>query len=440
MPAARFFIRLGLILIAVGLAAWVALQSTPNVHPDELAHIDAFHYYETAWWPPAVGDARLYYDGYGWSRVFYGETVYWIYGRLATAFGLATPAYTFSTLAQPTFRVYRLLNVALWALTLSLLFFRRSETGYATKVALTMLCIPQILYTFSYANSDAWGISTSIFLFLAALACSRRAPATWTARQAAWIGGLGGLVLSAKTPYLLTILLPAALLAYPALQAWRRKEVPLRGLLAFAALAGLVAGLIAAPLKVIYPLTQPDYEAHRQAVIEARAVEGFKPSNPSNPNLNLAGRGMTPLQMLRTTPWLLMSTASFYGVFGSLNIWGPRWVYALAALCALLLVSITARRVASAWHALSVQDRLIYALSPLVLLANTAAALARSLLVDFQPQGRYFFASLVPIAVLLLGPTLPPTGKLARWQTVLTTGMLLLALVFMIDIALTARW
>jgi len=440
IPAAHFALRLGLILIASAIATWMALQSAPNVHPDELAHIDAFHYYETAWWPPAAGDERLYYDGYGMSRVFYGEMVYWVYGRIAAAFGLHTRASAPGNLQMQTFRVYRLFNVALWAITLASLFFGKSTSGYATRVGLVLLCIPQVLYTYSYANSDAWGISTSIFFFLAALACSRRAPAAWNARHVAGIGILSGLILSAKTPYLIALLLPATLLVYPAIQAWRRREVSFRKLLALAALAGLAAALIAAPLKVIYPLTQADYQARLQAAAEVKAVEGFKPSNPSNPNLNLAGHGVTLLTMLRTTPWLLMSTASFYGVFGILNIWGPRWIYGLAALCALLLMAITARRVSFHWHQLPLPDRLIYALSPLVLLANTAAALAHSLRVDFQPQGRYFFASLVPIAVLLLGPALPPSDRLVQQQTILSGGLLLLALIFLVDVGLTANW
>ena len=76
----RTYIPLALLgfLISVSIAL-----NTNSYHPDERMHIDAFCYFERQWWSPPVNSNEVIYSPYGWSRVYTGEVVYQVYGRLS---------------------------------------------------------------------------------------------------------------------------------------------------------------------------------------------------------------------------------------------------------------------------------------------------------------------------------------------------------------------
>lgn len=105
-------LRLALIAVAVTIAALIAIGTYYGVHPDEGYHVDAFHYFEDHWWPPELGSDDVVYQYDGWSRVYAGEIVYLVLGKLSRAVRfLWTPG------AQ-SFLFYRLSNVVLFSLTL----------------------------------------------------------------------------------------------------------------------------------------------------------------------------------------------------------------------------------------------------------------------------------------------------------------------------------
>ena len=77
-------IRLCLVLTALTalIAARIALTTPFDHPPDEFVHLDAFHYFETNWWPPDLNADGLIYSPAGWSRVYTGELVYLVYGKI----------------------------------------------------------------------------------------------------------------------------------------------------------------------------------------------------------------------------------------------------------------------------------------------------------------------------------------------------------------------
>jgi hypothetical protein len=379
--------RISLIVLAVFLAGAVAVSTERDTHPDEYAHLDAFRYFESHLWPPEPGSDDVIYSAYGWSRVYTGEVVYWIFGKVGALFRGDAP-----------FVFYRLLNVCLLAAALSYLLFTRCRWCNTAAVAVTLACIPQVIYIHGYANSDAWGVSLGLFLFGYAAVLADRAPDGWRIRDSVILGCLAGGVLGAKSPYLLALILPAGILIVSAC-----RSGSLRRHLVKLAVALLAAAAVAAPLKVVYPFMQSDYEEAIEQMRYDKARGDLKPGAPLDPGFKMASKGATAWELIAEKQWLQKSAASFYGAYGYLSIWNPLWLYLAAGAAALLLSVSTLMETMVAWSHLDGRLRTIYLLSPVICLLAVCASLWHSLHVDFQPQGRYLFGALVPLALLLTG-------------------------------------
>jgi hypothetical protein len=76
----RIYVPLALLAFLISVS--IALN-TNSYHPDEWIHIDAFCYFERQWWSPPLNSNEVMYCPYGWSRVYTGEVVYQVYGRLS---------------------------------------------------------------------------------------------------------------------------------------------------------------------------------------------------------------------------------------------------------------------------------------------------------------------------------------------------------------------
>lgn len=188
--------------------------------------------------------------------------------------------------------------------------------------------------------------------------------------------------------------------------------VALRHLAIRLALVALVALVVIAPLKLIYPLSQPGYRAGISAMREERARDDFKPSNPTNPGYLLARKGVPFRQIVTDPGWYYQSAISFYGFFGYFTVRSPGWAYLAAALAGALALLGTLATVARGWGQTPPHDRLIFAVAPLWVALCVLASLYNSWTFDFQPQGRYLFSALIPLAILLGGPM----GAAPPWQ------------------------
>jgi hypothetical protein len=354
------------------------------VHPDERLHVEAFRYYAAHLWPPDLNSSTLLYDPFGTSKVYSREIVYSILGPpgrlLGQALGSANPALA-----------YRLLNVALLPIALAALLRLRSRVAPAGAIAVVLAAVPQVLYVFGYANSDAWAVLLSVLLFAQALRLAET-DRPWPLRETAALGALTGLLLASKDNFLFALALPALLVA-PRIRA----RAGTRGLLLFV----MLAALFPAPYKVVYPLTQPDFAGATWRMAEERAAPGFKPSDPSRAGLPPAGD--SEWDLLVHGNFAVRTAQSLWGVYGHMTVFHAPGVYLGIAGLVLLNAALTACTVGRRWRDLPADLRRLLLAAPLVILANFALSLRWSAVVFYQPQGRYLFPSLLPAALLLVG-------------------------------------
>lgn len=399
------YLNLAGIVLALVTAGAIATFTPLNAHPDELIHVDAFKYFEHHFWPPDVNADGIYYSPYGWSRVYTGELVYVLYGTLGRALKTVLPP-------LPSYQLYRLLQFALLAFTLAYLATRRTP-HWDTKLGLAFtLGFPQFVYLFSYANSDAFGLAVSFVLFFETLRATDQPLADWTWQRTLALGCLFGLPFVCKSNFLAALILPAAFLVQNITRSIR--AAPRARLLALAGLflAGVLA--VAAPLKIVYPLTQGDMTAKVARMREERAKPNFKPSNPQYFGLNLAQKGKTYRDLIVDMQFFQTLSASFWGAYGFMNIFNPPRVYYLAYGLLGLACLLTAARYLRGFSALDPPLRLGLPLGITVILGLTAGVLYLSLHVDYQAQGRYLYGAFVPVLLTLSGTFRPGDGGPAR--------------------------
>lgn len=456
---------LALIVVAVALSAAIALQTRYNAHPDELVHLDAFCFFRSHWWPPPLDAEGLVYSPDGWSRVYNGEVVYLLFGQLShwlpqpDVQALARrlnppPAISYQAaghllflplvarVSPPClhlFQRFRLLNTLLYGVTLLILFRRRTQAAWIGSLGILLMAIPQVLYLYSYANSDAWGLSCAIFLVLFAVARAEGGALGWM--QVVALAVLTGLVILSKTPFLLAIPLAYMLLGYRIVNEARLRFAPgrlqpgsfaaLRVASAKLILWAVVFFIVVAPLKVVYPLMQEDYQAKAMLMRERRSWAEFNPNAPSASGYLLASRG-APFALIATSEaWWRSSLRSLYGLFGYMTVAAPAWAYGVAAAivaagCAATLGVLWAR-----WSQAPPLTRLLVAASPLFIALSFLASLYNSWTYDFQPQGRYLFPALIPLAVLMGGTLELEPGRLralriASWLLLYGVGVYVL--------------
>jgi hypothetical protein len=268
-----------------------------------------------------------------------------------------------------------------------------------------ILSVPQVLYIYSYANSDAWGITLSVFLFVLTLKIAAKPIVnllSW--KYVLLFGMLSGLLLASKTPYVLSLVLPLILLSVRIISDIKSGMkngvmwIGRRLLVIF-----LLVTVIVAPLRIIYPLMQSHAGNTIVDMREAKAVDGYRPSAPCCPTYHMAESGLTYAEMLRQHPWTMLIGASSYGLFGYMNVTSPMWVYFLACIVVCVLVIINISRLMRHWASIDFGIKCCLVASPLILAINLYGVLFTCLHIDFQPQGRYLMASLIPLSFILTG-------------------------------------
>jgi len=413
-----------LVAIAAMVNVEIALNTPFNFHPDEIMHADAICYFESHWWPPPLNSDEILYSPDGWSRVYNGEIVYLIYGKLSAltrsitsrVFAaqpiVSSPPYSLYRIYLPVvFRVpncimspliYRLFNVGLLTVTLFVLFLKGRRNVWLFVVGLIVLCIPQVLYIYAYANSDAWGLSISLWLFLFVLTTKAR---IGSPRYAILLGLLVGLLLLCKLTFWLSLSWYSVLVGAQYFQQRQQSALSLsfKQTMVFVAILFATILLMIAPIKLIYPLGQGDWDAEVEQMREIRAWNDFKPSVLTRPGYRLAAKGESIIVVLNNRHWFETTLKSFYGIFGHLNVVLPSWIYIVALGIFILNMGLTIGAVWSKWSLLNLMTKALIISAPFSILLNIAASLYNSWVYDFQPQGRYLFSSLVPFVILLAG-------------------------------------
>ena len=174
------------------------------------------------------------------------------------------------------------------------------------------------------------------------------------------------------------------------------------------------------PLKIVYPLSIPDYQRQVALMQEARSWPGWKPSNLTYPGFRLAARGFPFETVWRNPEWYASSLASLYGKFGHMTVQLPALHYRAMGLLFGFFVALTYWFGVRRRRTLSAAVKLALWMAPVFVGANVLASLYNSWTYDFQPQGRYLFPALMPLALMLAGafpyePRWSRTLRIASW-------------------------
>lgn len=387
-PAGAFFATTLLPGVILGMMLALAVESPLDSHPDERQHVEAARVFTSAWLPPAVDDPRLIpsLSKYGYSYAQDGYPVYWLIGLATRVLELA-PTY---------YQTARLLNVALFFFLAALLLWRERLRAPLT---LVLLCSPQLFYTFSYFNGDAFPLFLT--LLTAVLLAEPDNPVGRFLSSPSLkddlfggviLAGLMGLTAISKPNYLLVL---AFFFGLALLDILRDAAGKRRRLLKLAALAACVTAVYG--LNAWYQDHINGYERDRRmaAFVELHADKQYKPSKFTKGegqfSLRLRDKGVDPLEIFGDTyMWHIRSFESFVGVYGYMQKFAPRQYYAFFALLWLTFFAVLGWFL---WKS-GGHSRLL-----LVFLAGSLAlAVGQSMYfswaMDFQAQGRYLFPAL----------------------------------------------
>jgi 4-amino-4-deoxy-L-arabinose transferase-like glycosyltransferase len=251
-------------------------------------------------------------------------------------------------------------------------FLRNARAGILAGAAAALY--PQYAFVTSYCNADACTIFAGLLLV--------DALALWAIRGEGvaglgYVGAAAGAVLSEKVSGFY-LLLPAAILVLS-------RRPPLRALLQSCALAALVA----VPW-LLWNAVRTGGDAFGVRLYGKFMADVWRPQ--------------TLLEIPHgAARFAYMTASSAIGVFGNMSLplpWPLRGAIGAAVLAGVLIAART-----RPW---SPAAKFIAG----VTLANLGSELAKCLLVDFQPQGRYV---LVPVLLLISVALIAPARRWPRW-------------------------
>ena len=378
-------VAVGAVLASVMLVAVHAARDRLNAFPDEQLHITTAAYYLDHWLPPPTSTALAPYagvHGVSYHMLWPPQASYWLYAKA-------------SNLAPfvPRWAFYRGLCVLLWlALVVHVLRAARTQPWLYWLVGLT----PGVWYVFAYYSPDALSYGVAAVLVTQLVrpeSVSRRYIAEGTPRLGAVVlGGLIGLLALSKLNYLT---FSGAAFVYCCVLLLRNKVSAQR---AFVVIA--IAFTVAAPLlfaDLANKTRGDDFEQTREQL----AGPGFHASDIANGTayygFALRDRGVPAAALLhRPWRWGLLTSRSFFGVYGTMDVDPIPRLNDLQFLLGLCLLAL----IAAGWRGGTLDSQILIATCLVMCAVALIAAFWRAWTFDFQAQGRYVFA-LIPILVLV---------------------------------------
>ena len=389
---------------AFGLILAMVFVGNRTCHPDEWGHLISAGYYSDSWLPRAVDDPKVLetVSGWGVSYLFRTESVYWFAGKFS--------ALTSGLVYDDYFRG-RLFNASLF-LILCIIAARRARS--VPLLALALVASPQIWYTFSYFNGDAFAFFVSMLI-----AWQLVDPDSMTNRYlnsadfkshltgGILFGGLLGVMLLSKMNYYVYVAFALCAIAWRILCGRENPRPAIDGFRPLVKKGALIAGValcIWLP-PVVYDQYVNDFRKNEKilAVAERMAAPEFKPSRLKNDisssyrGLRLRDKGMSLKELLFQNPeWRDMTFKSFFGVYGNMLYYSDveqlqAVSHALVVFFLLVFFCVII--------AFPVRDVFMI----LILLLFTGLTVGQSVyhswVNDYQPQGRYLFA-LLPMLVI----------------------------------------
>ena len=275
-----------------------------------------------------------------------------------------------------------------WGLIfLNFLFLAVRELSGDNKNALIVTAafalIPQVFFTFCYVNADAHSLAIAAILGFALARLLRK----HSTRDIIFAGAAIGLLFSAKYNYFIYLPFIAVLLGLAVLYGKISRKAALKFIVASALLSMLISGFWFIRNWVVYGNPMPFLLSEDFF----RGISLPREAQPLNRGLSVAS-----LTWLVQNGFIATAFNSFFAVFGYMNVGFRREVYIILGfiiplLAGLFIIDLAATR-----------DRpAIVALGWLLLFIAAVMAMHvwTCLTFAFQPQGRYQFAVLLPLAL-----------------------------------------
>lgn len=391
---------------AVLLSLTMALWSDFDRHPDEIHHFEAAKYYTNHFLPPEIGDpaVRASYSVYGVSYLNYHWVEYFAVGKFML---LLSPVLRDQLTAARLFSVFLFFGLA------AFFTYRARSDEYALILSCVLLVSPQIWYVFSYVNNDAFALFVSmVAAYQLGYPTSRLNDFLQSDSFGAKISGgvlvglLAGLLLIVKPNYWAFLVFAALWLvfSYP-LRMNVMKKFAFISLIAIAVLTFRV-GLdlyvngetnYAGASYVSKFFGNLENQGKLLAYQESVAEYPFRPSTVENdlanthPDLNLRKKGVSFSEMLFEKGWLRLSSQSFFGVYGYMNIYAKSWLYAFFFMLTFVFGAYLFYAVIKSRDRKSLAQLAITALG---IFLTVFVSMTLSWVYAFQPQGRYLFPAL----------------------------------------------
>lgn len=413
-----------MLVIGLGLAVLMAINTGLNVHPDEIVHLSAVNFYAQHLLPPPL-DAELAaptYSIYGRTRLSNFE----IYYQLAGAFR-KLPDF----LGAPALFGTRLFSLLLFA---ALTLFSGLNKPFRP-FALPMMLSAQIWYLFSYANSDAFALVLAIFIsYLAAYPKSmlnrfitEAAPKYYLLKLAV-LGSLLGALLLSKPNYYFFILFLGLYFLWRVMQGHFPDQ---KRLWSRVALLAVVASLVfGARWAMDISANGWDRSAIITQMQEKYASPAYKNSTglkQKNPMLNLRQQGQSLGQVVITDRWFPKTFISSFGVYGFTEFFSNLRFYDFVRYTGILLLFML--------FIGTVRQQALPHLALLFIITLCASGLIFSVIwhswnTSFQAQGRYMLPIFPMLGILYYHARAYALPTIVEWLSIALFGFAVYSFVF----------
>lgn len=381
----------------------MASYSQRNSHPDEYVHLNAIEYYKNYTIPPKACSPESIdsYSVYGFSRLDNFEISYFLNGK-------------FSALIQyvPTYDYVkaRFFNISLFII----LMIMSIKIARFRLFTLPLILSPQIWYLFSYANSEPFSIFITIivaYLFFDKQSMLHKVfdkslPKLKKYAMVILLAIIASLSLFVKeTFYFFYVFLFVAMCIQ-----WRKQifSLQLFKFIAHYQKIFVIFSLVVVTLSSVWVVSHEwvnDFN-RSENMHECRLETAHRPYSPETPlektlpNLYLHAKGL-PITFLLDNGWHQRLFYSAFGYYGYSSIPANLKFYSIIGiLFVLFLFTMFIQSVKQVRNKNYTPLIFFLGMCGTFVLIN-AAALYKSWTGDFQPQGRYFFALIGVMGIVL---------------------------------------
>lgn len=392
-----------LMILVLGLILIMSLFSKFDTHPDEIWHYQTAKYYFSHWFPPKLDNPEITdsFSNYGFSYHEFFDIVYLLAGKFASII---------SPIIHNQFQALRLFNIFLYITLIIYLFLKKENVLIFSFLLIT----PQIWYIFSYFNADAFPLFLSIII-LAQLLNNNSFFNKFLYREKSFIWGgivfslLLGLLFLSKANYYIFIIYLIFYFCWLSIN----KKYNLKILKKIIIIIGIAFFIFLG--RYIYDISTNGPNKFEKTINYAEKI-----ADPDlKPNV-LYLSNYFPLLTLNNvfsyfgsfSAWFITSFQSFVGVYGYLSFFSNDIYYLIFFYLILLFFIYIISQSKSCltdkiltFLRINIKNRLdnqgLIFFTSLFILATIFISLLNSILISYQPQGKYLIPSLIIIIPLI---------------------------------------